>query len=577
MLDFLGRRSVNIVIQAGIVGLFLAGMEILLSAYLVKLLSLIGIGQPGGGILHSLLGGLDDPMLVLVGFVLVTILRSLLHIAKGYCAVSANELFINRLRLLCISSTLQKIGPRHNPSRVYSLVSDVFLKSALSFYGAAHSVPLVAQGLLLFAFLLSLSIYLSFVGFSFVVVAGVFVVLIQRKIASVVRPLSDINDRLYKSLKRILENLLLIRFCKLENFENKNVSNILINYLKRIRKSNALSLFSENIPTLLGSVVIAVLFIMQLSEHTIAPELFLAFVYLFVRFVQCLSQVVSFASLSVMNYPYFIAAYRYYQELPQDKILGFDKALLEECLIVNTPNEKQGNMDHIELFPSLSDAPIIEANSLCYGYEDNKYIFNQLSFKISSGSQCVIVGPSGVGKSTLLNLIVGELQPLNGEVSINGMQSSRFFDLHSHDAAYAGPEPLLFEGALRDNLLYGLNRIVTDDEIKAVLKSLGLGDWLSTFGGDLTIPLGPEGFATSSGQAQRLSIARAIIRKPKLLILDEVTANLDLASEKLVLDLLEDLKVYTTVIIVTHSYAMMQNADLVLNLDTSRTVRIETR
>ncbi|MDD7805843.1 MAG: ABC transporter ATP-binding protein [Endozoicomonas sp. (ex Botrylloides leachii)] len=564
MLNFVGKRSVIIVLFAGLTGLLLAIMEIVLSAYIVKLLSLIGIGQTGSGFLQSLLGAVDDPQFILIGFFAVTMMRSLLHIAKGYCAVSANELFVTRLRLVCISSTLGKIGRRHNASSVYSLISDVFIKSALTFYGLAHSVPLIVQGLLLFIFLMNISTYLSFVGLTFVFIAGAFVFIMQRQISAIVRPLSAINDSLYQSLKRILDNLLLIRFCKLEKAENDHVVGLLVNYLKRVRKSNLLALISENIPSLLGSIVIAVLFYMQLRAPDISPELFLAFTYIFIRFVQCLSQLVNFSSLAVINLPYFMTARAYYHELPQNEIEGFDACLTGG----KVSNVVQANIDSTtdETERRLDLPPYIESVELSYGYEVDSTVIKALSFTIPSGAQCVIVGPSGVGKSTLLNLLTGEIQPVSGSVRISGLSPTGFLDSYSQESAYAGPEPLLFEGTVRDNLLYGVRRSVSDMEITAVLKSLGLGNWLTQFEGDFSLPLGADGVGTSSGQSQRLSIARAILRRPKLLILDEVTANLDFASEQRVLDILETLKGKTTVIIVTHSPTMMKNADITINL-----------
>ena len=100
-----------------------------------------------------------------------------------------------------------------------------------------------------------------------------------------------------------------------------------------------------------------------------------------------------------------------------------------------------------------------------------------------------------------------------------------------------------------------------------MLFKLGLRSWLADFGGDLTRSLGPDGVETSSGQAQRLSIARALLRQPKLLILDEVTSNLDTNAETKVLQLLDELLGNVTVILVTHSENMMKLAGNVISLD----------
>lgn len=574
MLSFIGRRSATIVFASAIVGLFLAGVEILLSAYIVKLLSMIGFSQPGNGTLQMLMGSISTPSAALLGFVIISIVRSILQIAKGYFAVSSNELFVTRLRLACISSTLNKVGPRYNSSRVYSLISDVFIKSALTFYGVAHAIPFIIQGLLLFVFLLSLSASLSLLGLLFVFLAGIIVFVIQRQISKVVSPLSKINDVLYKSLKRILENILWIRFCKLEDLEVSHAENLLQNYLKRIKRGSLLSLISENVPSLMGSVVVAILFLKQLHSPEVNAGVFISFIYVFMRFVQSLSQVVSFLSSSMINLPYFKSAYCYYNSLPKADLIGFDVNLLKMT------NGKESDFSAHNILYSdrttLSSSPTIKINKLQYQYDEYERIFNELSFFVKPGQQCVIIGPSGVGKSTLLNLMVGELQPCSGDIKINDVSPTTFLDTYSHEAAYAGPEPLLFEGSIRENLLYGANHEISDKEIIETLESLGLRDWLVQFEADLSQPLlGTDGVGASSGQAQRLSIARALLRRPKLLILDEVTANLDSTTEARVLSILELLKGEATVIIVTHSREMMKNANVIVDLGEGRVTQQE--
>lgn len=563
MINFIGIQSAFIILLSGFVGLLLAGIEIMFSAYIIKLLSLIGVSEGETGLLQNFLSQVNDPFYILLGFIAITMFRSLLHVMKGYFAVSANELFITRLRLICISSTLFRIGPIQNPSRVFSLISDIFLKSAQTFYGLAHSIPLFVQVVFLMVFLIYLSPGLALIGFVFIGVSGGLVVLLQRNISGIVKPLVGINESLYQSLKRIIDNLLLIRFCKLENYEGDQVAFLLIEYLKKVRKATALSLVSENIPAIIGSVVISVLFFIQLYEQSIGPEEFIAFIYLFVRFVQSLSQLVSFASLSTINLPYFRSAYDYFSGIPNNAIERFEYPLLRGMprKIIDPYSSRETPSVAV-----LNTPPTISVKDLCYRHEEGEYLFKDFSLKISAGSQCVIVGPSGSGKSTLLNLLVGELNPQAGEVSINGNEPISFLNCYKDDAAYAGPEPFLFEGGVRENLLYGVTRSVESKEIISVLHQLGLKSWLAQFGGDLSLPLGSQGVATSSGQAQRLSIARAILRKPKLLVMDEVTANLDHESERAVLNLLETLKGHTTVVIVTHSTGMIRNADLKVDL-----------
>lgn len=561
MLNFIGYKSLSLVIVSGLIGFLLAGVEIILSAYLVGLLNFVGLGESELVLFDFFPEIIKEPLFFFFGFVVVTILRSVLHIGKGYVAVSANELFVSRLRLVCISSAISKNDLNVPTSRTFSLVSDVFLKSGQAFYSIAHAIPLALQAFAIYFYMLSVSSYLSYMGLFFILISSFVVFFLQKRISRLVNPLSRLNDGLYKNVKKILDNILLIRLYSLERLEKNNVASILTDYLARLRRSNFYSLLSENIPSALGSVVISALFYFQYNQNAILPEVFIGFVYLFVRFIQSLSQVIGFTSSAIMNWPYFSSSYSYFKTVPISDVQSADSSFLKNVLSdVN---------DHESTYPSKFinlNAPSIKADGLSYDYDLTSSLISNLSFLVPSGAQCVIIGPSGSGKSTLLNLIAGEASPISGYISINDESPDSFLRKYSDQISYAGPEPLLFEGSLRENLLYGTKNDIEDEEIFQVLCKLGLYSWLERIDRNLDIPVNAKGAAISSGQAQRLSIARALLRKPKLLILDEVTSNLDDEAEELVLNLLLNLKGLVTVLVVTHSKKMQRDADLIVKL-----------
>ena len=140
--NFLGSRSVCILSFSCVIGLLLAAIELLLSAYIVKLLSLIGVFSPDGGLFAELLNITDDPYIVLSGFILVALLRSSLHIAKGYFAVSANELFITRLRFLCISSTLKSTAFRVLSMVTPTVTTSLFVTVVVAVVKQTELLPL---------------------------------------------------------------------------------------------------------------------------------------------------------------------------------------------------------------------------------------------------------------------------------------------------------------------------------------------------------------------------------------------------------------------------------------------------
>ena len=564
LISFIGRKSLLPVCFSIIVGFGLACLEIVLASYFVYLLSLINLSQVHNNLINNFLNSIDNPYLILLGFVALSGLRSILHVAKGYLAVGANELFVTRLRFICINSVVLDSSVKLGSSKIYSLISDVFLKSALTFYGIAHSIPLVVQCCVLFVFLVITSLYLSSIGTIAFILTGFIVLIIQRKIASVVLPIKNINDNLYQNLKRVIENVILIRLFNIEKIEIEKTRVLLADYLERIKKGTLFSLVSENLPQFFGAIVISILFSIQITSDEISAEVFIGFVYIFVRLIQSLSQVFSFLSNSIINFPYFKAALSFYVSISEDEVREMDKAFEKISLngIHSVESDRKANNN-----TNFVDAPTIEIFEVNHEFVKLMHGAKKITLSVQNGQRCVIVGPSGSGKSSILSMVAGILEPKNGKIEISGISPPDYIKSFANYVSYAGPEPLLFEGTLRENLLYGATISVSDEEIIRVLEDLNLGSWLQEFGYDLSLMLGGSELATSTGQAQRLSLARAILRKPKLLLLDEVTANLDVDTEQNFIALLDKMKGKTTVVIVTHSNAMQSNADVTLDLN----------
>ncbi len=178
-----------------------------------------------------------------------------------------------------------------------------------------------------------------------------------------------------------------------------------------------------------------------------------------------------------------------------------------------------------------------------------------------------IVGPNGCGKSTLLAIILGALNPTSGKVLINEANSRKFMNHNSQSIGFVGAEPYLIHGTILENLTYGISRKYLDDEIWQVLRIVRLDEFVKELPDDLGHIIQENGEGLSSGQKQRITIARAFLRKPSLLILDEPTANLDDVSESCICNALYDLKGKCTVIIVSHKPGILKKADQTFNLE----------
>ncbi|HEY5051172.1 MAG TPA: ABC transporter ATP-binding protein [Acidothermaceae bacterium] len=194
---------------------------------------------------------------------------------------------------------------------------------------------------------------------------------------------------------------------------------------------------------------------------------------------------------------------------------------------------------------------------------------------VQAGETVALVGPSGSGKSSMLNLVIGFLTPTQGRLLLDG-GDRRDLDLRGYRRflGVVPQETLLFDGSVRDNVTYGQEDL-SDADVRAALEAANAWDFVETMGGIDTV-IGQRGSRLSGGQRQRLAIARALIRNPRVLILDEATSALDPASETLVQDALARLMHGRTSFVVAHRLSTVQRADRIVVLRAGRIVEIGT-
>lgn len=170
--------------------------------------------------------------------------------------------------------------------------------------------------------------------------------------------------------------------------------------------------------------------------------------------------------------------------------------------------------------------------SFAYPTRPNTPIFKNLNFKIDSGSNVCIVGPSGKGKSTIAWLLLHYYNPSSGEILIDGQDISKVSPKSlRRKIGIVQQEPILMSGTIRDNITYGLTEKVPKEKIRSVAKQCFCHGFITKLPETYDTMIGPQGTMLSGGQKQRIAIARALIKDPKILILDEATSALDVESE----------------------------------------------
>ena len=208
-----------------------------------------------------------------------------------------------------------------------------------------------------------------------------------------------------------------------------------------------------------------------------------------------------------------------------------------------------------------------------FGYDPEHTVLYQLNRSIASGETVALVGPSGAGKTTFLNLIPRFYDPDKGRILIDG-QDIKQVTLHSlrNQIAVVSQDVQLFNMSVRENIQYG-RLDATDQELEDAARAANAHEFIVDLPDGYDTVVGERGTKLSGGQKQRIAIARAILRDARILLLDEATSSLDSSSEALVQEALERLMQHRTTFIIAHRLSTVQHADRILVLEEGRIVQ----
>ena len=235
-----------------------------------------------------------------------------------------------------------------------------------------------------------------------------------------------------------------------------------------------------------------------------------------------------------------------------------------------------GEIENIDLFKDNSTEKHtkgeIEFNAVSFNYPSRPdfNVLQNISFKAAAGETVALVGSSGSGKTTIASLILRFYDPLNGAVTIDGVDTRTLKPTELRKQIALVPQDvILFAGTIRDNIAYGRPN-ASELEIEAAARKANAYDFIESFPDKFNTLVGERGIQLSGGQRQRIAIARAVLKDPSILILDEATSSLDSESESLVQEALDKLMVGRTSIVIAHRLATIRNADKIVVLQDGR-------
>ena len=214
----------------------------------------------------------------------------------------------------------------------------------------------------------------------------------------------------------------------------------------------------------------------------------------------------------------------------------------------------------------------VDFKAVTFKYNENEVILKDINLEVKAGQMVAIVGPSGAGKTTIVNLLPRFYDPVAGDIYIDDVNIADVTLASLREKIGIVPqETVLFNGSIYDNILYG-DLTATTEEVMAAAKAANAHDFIMQMADQYQTQIGERGSKLSGGQRQRIAIARAILKNPRILILDEATSALDTESEKLVQDALDKLMVGRTSFVIAHRLSTILQADMIIVMEKGQIV-----
>ncbi len=495
----------------------------------------------------------------------VAIVRFIVQLTSTQTAAFIRDYVSHRLRQ---NSVFQMLFSDSTEARTSSSInfkiSEIFVKSSEFVYNSSLFLSMFVQSIFLFIIMFIVAWKESSIAFLGVIIIGISVLLINKNVSKFAKLVPKEQKKLNEGIEKIARNFIFIKLMKKRNEEYDIINEAISEYSSKSIRANFFSNFGAQAGPFLGILLlVSVILLSQNLWHT-APLILISFIYLLARFVQSLSILSGYFG----NVMIFLPQYRIALDTLRDQELNLNcKKSENEVSLFGLRKQKSIKTDFCisKIYHnSILKCPNISFSKMSFGYQNSKLIFNELNLEIEAGSQVGIMGSSGTGKSTLLMLISGILKPISGSILIDNINAHDYTAREDIRIGYVGAEPFLIGGTIKDNLLYGLSLSITDEEIKTVLNMVSLENLVHEKGLDYII--GEDHTGISAGQKQRICLARAILNKPSLIILDEATANLDELNEKHVAQILNNLKGKCTTIIVSHRLGILTFADKIIEM-----------
>jgi ATP-binding cassette, subfamily B, bacterial MsbA len=391
---------------------------------------------------------------------------------------------------------------------------------------------------------------LSFLAMIMIPIAAISSKNIGKKMGKKVHVSLEASDKFMKFLSEIIKGSWLIKIYQKEEDELKKISMIIDERFKAIRKVEQTRLGAGPIMEIISAIAIAIVVFFAGYRSMQGAITLGEFVSFLAALMLAYQPVRALAGINVGIQEGVAAAKRIYEIIDQKNEIYNDE---------NAPSLKLKNAT-------------LEFKNISFTYPDGTHALKNLSAKIEGGRKVGLVGISGSGKTTFLNLIPRFFNLEHGTILIDD-QNINSINLNSlrKEISIVSQDVILFDDTIRSNILYG-NASASDDEIINACKFAAAQDFIEKLPNKYETIIGENGIKLSGGQKQRLSIARAILKDSPIILLDEATSSLDSESEAVIQKAIENLTKNKTTIIIAHRLSTIMNCDKILVFDSGQIV-----
>jgi ATP-binding cassette subfamily B protein len=255
-------------------------------------------------------------------------------------------------------------------------------------------------------------------------------------------------------------------------------------------------------------------------------------------------------------------------------IVQLSTGLVSYGRVVDVVSQEREPLTEGTVLPAGAAAGAIAFQDVSFAYGDGKPVLSNVNLTTKPGQAIALLGATGSGKTTLVNLLPRFYDYTDGSATLDGAELKAYSrDYLRSQIGIVEQEPFLFSRTIKENIAYGAPEGVTDEQIEEAARAAAIHDSIVSFPNGYNTLVGEKGITLSGGQKQRVAIARALLRNPRILILDDATSSVDMETEAAIRGALDNLMDGRTTFIIAHRVQSVMNADQILVLNKGRVVQ----